>query len=73
MYGNEREVGRAVREHGRDDVVDTTKLLPERVGRERAEIEQSLELLGLEHVDLWLIHWPAGERTVEMWRAFVQA
>ena len=60
MYRNEREVGRAVRDSGvpRDDVFVTTKLPPRDAGRERKTLEASLEALGMEYVDLWLIHWP---------------
>ena len=60
MYGNEGEVGRALRDSGvaRQDVFITTKLPPDRVNRARATLEQSLRLLGVDAVDLWLIHWP---------------
>ena len=60
MYGNEAEVGRALRDSGvpRDEVFVTTKLPPERAGRERATLDASLRALGVDAVDLWLIHWP---------------
>jgi 2,5-diketo-D-gluconate reductase A len=73
MYENEAEVGRAVREHGRDAVFVTTKLPPDRVGRERETLEQSLELLGVEAVDLWLVHWPPGGAGVPVWEQLVAA
>ena len=59
-YRNEREVGRAVRDSGlaREDVFVTTKLPPRDAGRERRTLEASLRALGMDHVDLWLIHWP---------------
>src|SRR4051794_34088586 len=59
-YGNEAEVGRAVRDSGvdRDDLFITTKLPPERVGRERETLDGSLRALGVDAVDLWLVHWP---------------
>ncbi|WP_028048283.1 aldo/keto reductase [Cellulomonas sp. URHD0024] len=62
MYGNEGEVGRALSTVGidRDDVFVTTKLPPERVGREQRTLTESLIALNLDHVDLWLIHWPPG-------------
>ncbi len=62
MYRNEREVGRALRDSGvaRSDVFVTTKLPPERAGRARQTLEESLAALGLERVDLWLVHWPPG-------------
>ncbi len=60
LYTNEIEVGRALRDSGveRSDVFVTTKLPPDRIGRERATLETSLTSLGLDYVDLWLIHWP---------------
>jgi len=60
IYGNEREVGRAVRDSGvaREELFVTTKLPPRDAGRERAVIAASLRALGMDHVDLWLIHWP---------------
>jgi diketogulonate reductase-like aldo/keto reductase len=64
MYGNEVQIGRAVADSGvpREAVFITTKLPPGNVGREPATIEASLRALSLEHVDLWLIHWPPGGR-----------
>ena len=73
MYGNEREIGRALADHGRDGVFVTTKLPPERAGRERETLEQSLEQLGVETVDLWLVHWPPGDAGVAVWERFVEA
>jgi diketogulonate reductase-like aldo/keto reductase len=62
MYDNEQEVGEALAASGvpREEVFVTTKLPPGRAGRERETLEESLDALGLEHVDLWLIHWPPG-------------
>src|SRR4029078_2880733 len=50
MYGNEAEVGRALRDRGvpRDEVCVTTKLRPDRAGRERATLDASLAALGVE-------------------------
>ncbi|RIV36784.1 aldo/keto reductase [Micromonospora radicis] len=77
MYGNEEEVGRAVRESGlrREDVFLTTKLPPERVGRERETIEASLRALDVDHVDLWLVHWPpsAPGDLIPVWREMLAA
>jgi 2,5-diketo-D-gluconate reductase A len=76
MYGNETEVGRAVRDSGvaRDDVFITTKLPPERAGRARATLDESLRALGVSHVDLWLIHWPPhGSASVAAWKALLEA
>ena len=76
MYGNEEEVGRALADSGvpLDDVFITTKLPPDRAGRERATISASLKALGVDAVDLWLIHWPPSRgRSVPIWREFVAA
>jgi len=76
VYGNEAEVGRALAESGvaREDVFVTTKCPPGRAGRELETLKQSLEMLQTDHVDLWLIHWPAdGSGNVDLWRAFVEA
>jgi diketogulonate reductase-like aldo/keto reductase len=76
MYGNEAEVGRALKDSGvpRDQVFVTTKLPPDRAGRERATIDASLRALGVDAVDLWLIHWPpARGRSVAVWREFLAA
>jgi diketogulonate reductase-like aldo/keto reductase len=58
-YGNEASVGRALRDSGvpRGDVFITTKFYP---GAEDAEAEaqRSLERLGVEFVDLYIVHWP---------------
>src|SRR2546426_8366025 len=63
-YGNEESVGRALRDSGvpRDDVYITTKFNP---GRKDpvAEAEQSLKRLGVDHVDLYIVHWPEGGPT----------
>jgi diketogulonate reductase-like aldo/keto reductase len=63
-YGNERSVGRAVRASGlpREDVFITTKFHPERRDPE-AEVQRSLERLGVDFVDLYIIHWPRGGPT----------
>ncbi len=62
MYGNEREVGQAVREAGiaRDDVFVTSKLNNgfHRPDDARRAFDQTLVDLGFDHVDLFLIHWP---------------
>ncbi|HMG97829.1 MAG TPA: aldo/keto reductase, partial [Gaiellales bacterium] len=75
MYANEKEVGRAVRDSGlpRDEVFITTKLPSGNAGRERATIDASLDALGLDRVDLWLIHWPPGGRAApQVWEQFIQ-
>ena len=61
-YNNEKEVGEAVRASGvaRDEIIVVTKVWPDRIGAEdlRASAEASLEKLGMERVDLFLLHWP---------------
>jgi diketogulonate reductase-like aldo/keto reductase len=63
-YGNEASVGRAVAASGlpRDEVFITTKFYPGRTDAE-AEAQRSLERLGVESVDLYIIHWPQGGPT----------
>src|SRR3954449_6306157 len=63
-YGNERSVGNAVRDSGlpREDVFITTKFYPARKDPE-AEAQRSLERLGVDYVDLYIIHWPQGGPT----------
>jgi diketogulonate reductase-like aldo/keto reductase len=58
-YGNEESVGRGLRESGvrREDVFITTKFYPPSKDPVAA-VEQSLERLGVDYVDLYIIHWP---------------
>ena len=74
MYGNEAEVGRALRDSGRsrEDVFVTTKLAPSSAGQERATLTASLRALGTGHVDLWLVHWPpVARQLVPVWNEFL--
>lgn len=76
MYGNEADVGEAVRSSGipREEVFVTTKLWYTEHGYEAAKraCRRSLERLGLDYIDLYLIHWPRanspGDRLAS-WRA----
>ena len=63
-YGNEESVGQGLRESGvpRDEVFVTTKFFPGRRDP-AAEAERSLQRLGLDQVDLYIIHWPQGGPT----------
>jgi 2,5-diketo-D-gluconate reductase A len=73
-YGNEDEVGRALRDSGvpREEVFLTTKLPPERAGAERRTLDASLAALGTDYVDLWLIHWPPPSAGgLDIWREFI--
>lgn len=75
LYGNERGTGVALRESGipRDDLFVTTKVWNTDQGYDETlrAFDTSLGLLGLDHVDLYLIHWPAPrqDRYRETWRA----
>jgi 2,5-diketo-D-gluconate reductase A len=82
-YGNEREVGGAVRAAaqlenpvGRDELFITTKLPGRHHGYDEAlaSAEESLANLGLDAVDLYLIHWPLPkvDRFVDTWRAMIE-
>ena len=64
VYGNEESVGRALRESGiaREQVFITTKFNPSRKDA-AAELERSLQRLGTDYVDLYLVHWPQGGAT----------
>ena len=76
MYGNEAQVGRAVRDSGipRDKIFITTKLPEGRSGQERRTLEESLRELGTDYVDLWLVHWPpGGVAAPATWREFIAA
>ena len=63
-YGNEESVGRGLRESGvpREEVFITTKFFPARKDP-AAEAELSLKRLGVDHVDLYVVHWPQGGPT----------
>jgi 2,5-diketo-D-gluconate reductase A len=75
LYGNEEGVGRAIRESGlpRDDVFVTTKVWNSDHGYDTTlrAFDESQKLLGLDVVDLYLIHWPTPKRNlfVETWKA----
>jgi len=75
-YRNEKGVGKAVANSGspREEIFVTTKLWNSNQGFDSAlaTFEKSLGRLGMEYVDLYLIHWPvpSQDRFVETWRAF---
>lgn len=79
VYGNEAGVGRALAGSGvpRDDVFVTSKLWIDAMGRDqvRPALERSLELLGLDVLDLYLIHWPTPGRGLHVaaWEGLVEA
>ena len=85
FYGNEEEVGKAIRDSNvpREEIFVTTKVWNTDRGYEKAKksLEESLERLGLDYVDLLLIHWPANERqfpgksneiNLDTWKAFIE-
>lgn len=76
FYGNEAEVGRAIAASGipRDEITVTTKLWNTDQTRAHEAFDESLERLGLETVDLYLIHWPQpmyGE-ALGAWRSLIE-
>jgi diketogulonate reductase-like aldo/keto reductase len=72
VYGNERGVGKAVRESGvtREDLFVTTKVWNTdlRAGRTLQAFDESLERLHMDYVDLYLIHWPVSEGFIQPWK-----
>ncbi|MGB8954490.1 MAG: aldo/keto reductase [Tumebacillaceae bacterium] len=72
VYGNEEGVGQAIRESGvkREELFVTTKVWNEnqRQGNVREACEDSLKKLGLDYVDLYLIHWPVAGKYKETWK-----
>lgn len=79
MYQNEAGVGQGLRASGvpREAVFVTTKLWNDDQGYDRAlrALDASLQRLGLDYLDLWLIHWPSPRRGLyaETWKALVRA
>ena len=74
MYHNEASVGRAVRESNiaREEIFVTTKLYPTQYSDAANAIDEALERLGLDYIDLMLLHHP-GEGDVEAYKAMEQA
>lgn len=79
VYGNEAAVGRAIKASGvpREEIFVTTKLATADFGfkSSRDALTASLERLGLDYVDLYLIHWPAGEqgKYVDSWGGLMRS
>jgi 2,5-diketo-D-gluconate reductase A len=78
LYENERGVGEGMRASGlaREDLFVTTKVWNDRHGYDETQraFDESIDKLGLDYVDLYLIHWPAPrqDKYVEAWRALVK-
>ncbi|MCL6424167.1 aldo/keto reductase [Brachybacterium sp. JHP9] len=78
VYGNEKGVGKAIAASGvpREDLFVTTKLWNSDQGYESAleAMDASLERLGLDYVDLYLIHWavPSKGKYVDSWKALIE-
>ena len=76
LYGNEADVGRAVRESGirREEIFITTKVWDNDQGYDSTltACERSLRRLGLSYVDLYLIHWPVQGKSKDTWKAMIQ-
>ncbi|MEV0049710.1 aldo/keto reductase [Saccharopolyspora shandongensis] len=78
VYGNEEGVGKAIADSGlkREELFVTTKLWNDSQGYDSAlkAFDESLTKLGLDHVDLYLIHWPVAskDKYVQTWKALQQ-
>jgi diketogulonate reductase-like aldo/keto reductase len=76
LYGNEADVGAALRESGvpRSEVFITTKLWNDDQGFDAAlrAFDASLSRLDLEYIDLYLLHWPVAGKRLDSWRALEQ-
>lgn len=84
IYGNEESVGRAIKDSGvtREDLFITTKVWSIGTTEEtRVAIDESLKKLGLDYVDLYLIHWPSptafrpnfAARNAAVWKVMEEA
>jgi 2,5-diketo-D-gluconate reductase A len=77
VYRNEDRVGAGLRTSGvsRGDVFITTKVPPKHEGKELETLQQSLEQLGTDYLDLWLIHWPQDDDHVHesLWTGMLSA
>lgn len=73
FYENEEGVGKAIKESGvpREELFITTKVWNTDQGYDQTlnAFDNSLKKLGLDYIDLYLIHWPVKERYLETWRA----
>jgi 2,5-diketo-D-gluconate reductase A len=76
-YGNEAEIGQALRDSGLDraDVFLTSKIPPRRIGDEEETLAGSLRKLRTDYLDLWLIHAPpeTDEQSARLWEFAIGA
>jgi len=72
IYGNEEAVGTAIKNSGipREEIFITTKLWndDQRSGKVEEAIDTSLKRLGMDYVDLYLVHWPVKDTYVKVWK-----
>jgi len=76
VYRNEAGIGKALASTAvdRELLFVTTKLPPHHAGRERRTLGESLTKLGLDYVDLWLVHWPPhGGAAPRVWEQLIRA
>ncbi|PKA02585.1 aldo/keto reductase, partial [Leptospira ellisii] len=77
IYGNEEDVGKAIRESGipRNEIFVTTKLwnADQGKGKSRKALEGSLKSLGMDYVDLYLVHFPVASKRSDSWRELEKA
>ncbi len=73
-YGNEADVGRAIRESGvpREEIFVTTKLWNNDQTNALRAFDESLKRLGMDYVDLYLIHWPIRATRLQAWQDVVK-
>lgn len=73
MYGNEKQVGIAVRDSGipREEIFVTTKVNNTQQGYDQAlrAFEESMQKLDIGYIDLYLVHWPIKGKRKETWKA----
>ena len=73
MYGNEKEIGNAIRKSGimREEIFVTTKLNNADHGFEAAlkAFDRSMSILNIDYIDLYLVHWPIKGKRKESWLA----
>lgn len=72
IYGNEEAVGKGIKNSGipREEIFLTTKLWndDQRSGKVDEAIDASLDRLGMDYIDLYLVHWPVKDTYVDVWK-----